>query len=266
MTSPSRTPSPVPFLIGSLLWTGATALLCEDALRTRHLTVTNSLMPVLTLGTVAAAVFVHRALASLRFISAAAFLLLACVGTVATLHGTMGRQADARDQRLGEAHRLQGQRAVKLEELESAKHSQSAECARIGPRCQQWNARVDQLTAEVSQLPVVAVDPRADAVVRLAVLFGLPGATVRDIIAALEPVLLPLFLELGSIVFFASAFPGQGNARNRQQLHQVAGDGSETVEGFPTVSSAAAPAPAHTREQALQDFRAMREVGAQRFP
>jgi hypothetical protein len=259
-----RTISPLPFLIGVLLWTGATALLLEDVWRGGNLTVTHCLMPILTLGTVAAAIFVHRSLASLRLISGAGFLLLASLGIAATVYGTMGRQADARDQRLGEAQRLQGRRAAKLHELEGAKRSQAAECVRIGPRCQQWNARVDQLTAEVGQLPVVAVDPRADAVVRLAVLFGLPGPTVRGVIEALEPVLLPLFLELGSIVFFAAAFPAGRNARNRQQLREVAGDRSETVDSFPAAASLV-PASAYTREQALRDFRGMREVGAQRF-
>jgi hypothetical protein len=186
-----RTFSPVPCLIGVLLWTGATALLLEDVWRGGSLTITHCLMPVLTLGTVAAAIFVHRSLASLRFISAVGFLLLAGLGTVATVYGTLGRQADARDYRLGEAQRVQGERAAKLAELENAKRGQAAECVRIGPRCQQWNVMVDQLTAEVGQLPVVAADPRADAVVRLASLAGLPGATVRAIVEAVEPVLLP---------------------------------------------------------------------------
>ena len=101
----TRTPSPnvVPFLAGTLLWTGATALLLEDAWRSGQLSVTNAMMPALTLGTVLAAVFAHRGFSSWRPISGGLFLVLALLGSLATIHGTLGRQAEIRDHKQADA-------------------------------------------------------------------------------------------------------------------------------------------------------------------
>jgi hypothetical protein len=66
---------------------------------------------------------------------------------------------------------------------------------------------VDILTREMASLRAVAVDPRADAIQRIATLVGLDGNHVRAIVQALDPLVLPLFLEFGSILFFAAAFP-----------------------------------------------------------
>ena len=67
---PMPTPTPqfcvVPIAAGASLWTGATALLLEDVIRSGRLTVNGALMPMLTLGTVAAAIFSHRRLAEWR--------------------------------------------------------------------------------------------------------------------------------------------------------------------------------------------------------
>src|SRR5215831_13050035 len=71
------------------LWTGATALLLEDVIRSGRLTINGALMPVLTLGTVTAAVFSHRRLAEWRPVSAMLFLLLAILGSLATVYGTL---------------------------------------------------------------------------------------------------------------------------------------------------------------------------------
>lgn len=48
----------VPIVAGASLWTGSTGLLLEDVIRSGHLTINGALMPVLTLGTVAADVLV----------------------------------------------------------------------------------------------------------------------------------------------------------------------------------------------------------------
>src|SRR5215467_3195740 len=84
----------VPIVAGASLWTGATGLLLEDVIRSGHLTVNGALMPVLTLGTVTAAVLSHRRLAEWRPVSGLLFLLLAILGSLATVYGTLGRQAE----------------------------------------------------------------------------------------------------------------------------------------------------------------------------
>ena len=77
----------IPALLGLSLWLGATAILCEDLFHSGHLTIAHALQPLLTAGTVAAAVWVHRA----RWFAKPAFLVLALIGSLATLYGTMGR-------------------------------------------------------------------------------------------------------------------------------------------------------------------------------
>src|SRR5262245_4226740 len=83
--------------IGALLWAGATALLLEDCFRTHAVTVQHLLMPCLTAGTVAAAVLFHHRLRDWSIAGALGFLLLAALGSVATVYSTLGRTAEARD-------------------------------------------------------------------------------------------------------------------------------------------------------------------------
>lgn len=243
----------VAFLIGFCLWLGATALLCEDALRTGHLTVTHALQPLLTAGTVAAAVWVHRA----RWFAKPGFLALALLGSVVTVYGTMGRQAESGDARQADAVAANAALSRKQADLTHAKAEQAKECRVIGKRCQAWNERVDKLTSELEGRAPVTVDPRQAAVVKLATLASLDGAHVAQVVAALDPIALPLFLELGSVLFFAAAFPKP--ARKRQQL-------SGKPEQFPATDEASEKVStlSLTRDAALEDFRKLRETGAQK--
>jgi len=125
--------SVVPFVTGSLLWTGATALLLEDAVRSRHLSVSSALMPVLTLGTVCAAVYAHRSLGAWRPISGVLFVVLAFLGSLATIYGTLGRQAEVRDHKQADAMAENRTLGLKEEELVQAKALAKKECVTIGP-------------------------------------------------------------------------------------------------------------------------------------
>ena len=86
------------------------------------------------------------------------------------------------------------------------------ECGKRGPRCKEWEVRVDALTTELASMRVVSVDPRADAIARLAVLVGLNGDRAKAIVQAIEPAALPIFLELGAIVLLGIAFPHRKRA------------------------------------------------------
>lgn len=238
----------IPALLGLSLWLGATAILCEDLFHSGHLTITHALQPVLTAGTVAAAVWVHKA----RWIAKPAFLVLALIGSLATLYGTMGRQATAKDDTEATIQATNRTYGDKTADLKAAKVEQAKECRTIGKRCEAWNARVDKLTGELSGIVVKSTDPRADAVARLVTLAGGNGGKAREIVAAFDPLLLPLFLEFGSIVFFAIAFPH----RKREQSLTVAANSKETETVAPCV---------YTRDAALADFRRMRRVGSQQF-
>ena len=252
MSTHTRRIAAVPCLVGLLLWTGATALLCEDALRTAHLSINHALQPLLTAATVAAAVYAHHRIASWRLLSGAAFLALALLGSLATIYGTLSRTATARDAAQAEAMASNRQLALKSEALEAAKREAARECKPIGPRCKDWLARVDALTAEMAPLRALAVDPRANAIGNLADLLGLDGQRAKAIVGVLDPVVLPLFLELGSLVFFAVAFP---RGRKAAATEQVAGNREEPV----TVSAHCS----YTREEALADFQHMRHAPSQ---
>src|SRR5262245_41668751 len=95
--------SKVSLAVGAVLWAGATCLLLEDAWRLGHATASHLMMPVLTSGTVAAAVTAHHRLASLRLLSGAGFLLLALLGSSLTVYSTLGRTAEARDRGIASA-------------------------------------------------------------------------------------------------------------------------------------------------------------------
>jgi hypothetical protein len=119
------------------------------------------------MGTVCAAVYAHRSLTAWRPVSGVLFLVLALLGTLATIYGTLGRQAEARDLKQAVAMAENRTLSLKEEELREAKRASVQECLKIGPRCTQWQGRVDSLTKEMSSLRAVAVDPRADALADL---------------------------------------------------------------------------------------------------
>jgi stress response protein YsnF len=71
------------------------------------------------------------------------FVVLAVLGSLATIYGTLGRQAEARDLKQANAMAENRTLSLKDEELVQAKTLAKKECITIGPRCQQWQARVD---------------------------------------------------------------------------------------------------------------------------
>jgi hypothetical protein len=210
---------------------GAIGLLTADALTTGHLTITHTLQPLLVLGTVAAAVLAHRA-GWCAPVTTLLFLLVALLGSLATVYGTLGRQTDARDAKVGTALAENRTLQLRSEALDIAKQDAKRECASgVGQRCTAATARVDKLVGEMASLRTVSPDPRADAIADLLWLVaGVDKARVRLIVAAIDPLLLPIFLELGSVVFFAAAFPTQravqlsATDRNRVETVTVLSD------------------------------------------
>src|SRR5262245_34599174 len=85
-----------PLVIGLLFALAAIVLLGDDALH-RGLTVHHALQPVLVLGAAAAGIFAHHSFHAWRLGYGSAFLLVAVLGSLLVVYGTMGRQADARD-------------------------------------------------------------------------------------------------------------------------------------------------------------------------
>lgn len=246
---PTRAIAPIPLILGLFLWGAGTAFLLEEAIHAGRYDVATLATPILTAATVASACLAHLRFASFRLIGGTGFALLALLGSVIMATGTLGRLAEAKDTKeatLNAGNRTYGNRT---EDLKTAKADAKRECTGgVGKRCETANARVDALTKELAGIVVRSTDPKAESIGRLATLLGWNGDRAKVIVAALDPVLLPLFLEFGSVGFFAGAF------RHRQT---------------PTASNDEKPSTvavlALTQAQALRDFRKLREVGSQQF-
>jgi CBS domain-containing protein len=198
--------SPVPVIVGTLLWGAATALLLEDALHSGRYDVATMATPILTAATVAAACLCHARLRDWRILGAAGFLLLALLGSAVMVSGTLGRLAEAKDGKEATVQAVNRTYGEKQDALTEAKAAAKRECVKRGPVCTGWQQRIDQLTAELSAIVVRSSDPKADAIARLVSLVGGNGERAKAIVAAIDPVTLPLFLELGSVLFFGAAF------------------------------------------------------------
>jgi uncharacterized membrane protein len=240
----------LPATAGTGLCMGAIVLLTSDAFAGSHLSISYALQPLLVLGTVAAAVLAHRS-GWCAPVTTLLFLLVALLGSLATVYGTLGRQADARDAKVGTALAENRTLQLRSEALDTAKADAKRECASgVGQRCAHATARVDKLVGEMASLRTVSPDPRADAIADLLWLVAsLDKTRVRLIIAAIDPLVLPLFLELGSVVFFAAAFPRAATIATVRNSE-------------PTVTVATRPL---SQTEALAQFRRMRECGAQQF-
>ena len=238
--------APVPLLIGVLLWGAATALLLEDAWHAQRFDVATMATPILTAATVASACLAHLRFASWRLLGGAGFAALALLGSIVMSTGTLGRLAENKDGKEATVQATNRNYGFRIGDLTAAKAEQARECKSVGPKCAQWNARVDVLTKELSGIVVKSSDPKADAIARLATLLGQDGDRVKEIVVAFDPVVLPLFLEFGSIAFFAGAFH-----RNRQRTVTVVANPSPIV------------AQSWSREDALADFQQMKAIGAQ---
>jgi hypothetical protein len=251
-----------PAITGTALCIGAIALLTSDAITSGHITITHALQPLLVFGTVASAAMAHHR-GWRKPVSAIMFLALALFGSVATVWGTMGRQADSRDMRHANVTADNRMLELKQEDLETAKADAKRECrSGFGPRCSNANARVDKLTTDLTSLRPVSEDPRADAIANLVHLVaGIEHDRTRAIVTAVDPLVLPLFLELGATLFFGSAFPRRKVLVSKPTTLPV------SVEVLPTLSlqEPERVVKVFSRDEALADLRRMKESGSQRM-
>jgi len=241
----------VTFITGTALWLGATALLLEShaAWDTQTL-----LVPVLTLATVVAGVISHHCLSQWKLFSGAGMLALALLGSAICLFGTLGRTADTRDTKHADAMATNRNFAIKNDALNDAKRLANIECQKRGPKCKEWEARVDTLTRELSSLKVVAIDARADAIAEIAhLVLSLDKERVRAVVLVLDPIMLPIFLELGSCLLLAHAFPV--SRRRRETKAEFTPPDVNVREGSRTL----------TRDEALADLLSLKSSGSQQL-
>ncbi len=215
MSSHTRPVAFIPALLGTALWAGASALLCEEAWHSGVWNVSTVVQPALVASAIASGVFVHKSIGDWRPIRAAMFLCLALLASVACLWNTVGRMADAQDHREGDAMRDNRTLALNDAELATARADAARECkSGFGVKCIGAKARIDALVSRMASMRVSAIDPRADALARVATLAGYDGARVKALAQAIDPLLLPATLELGSILFWSAAF----RRRNRPAI------------------------------------------------
>jgi hypothetical protein len=240
---------PIPFVIGFALAGGAVALLISDGIDSGHWTLNHALQPLLVFGTVSSAVWVHKA----KWYLKPSFFFLAVLGSILTTYGTMGRQADTREDRQAEARLSNDQHAEIKLELATAKLAREKECkSGFKEKCTNWQSRVDALRKQLGEVKTAALDPRAEAIARIASLAGANGDQTKAFVSALDPVALPLFLELGSVLFFASAFPSR-----RPKVRESETLATESEEIVSTLSL--------SKDAALRDFRSMRQAGDRNY-
>jgi DNA-binding transcriptional regulator YiaG len=106
--------------------------------------------------------------------------------------------------------------------------------------------------------------------VNLASLVNINPVVVRPLVTAIDPLVLPAFLELGSILFLSAAF-----ARNRRNVTERVEKPCESVDEIdvPTVpeirklspTESALRAKVFSKVEALADMRKLKEVGTQKF-
>jgi len=103
----------------------------------------------------------------------------------------------------------------------------------------------DALTARANELTAVTVNPKAEAAAKIVNLVGGDGEKVKAFVRAVDPVGLPIWLELASIVFMSAALAKQRQPKQECQELRVS-DNARLETSSRHVESVALE-PAHTK-------------------
>jgi hypothetical protein len=244
--------APVPLVTGILLWAAATALMLEDCYRAGTWDAQHLAVPILTASTCVAGALAHLRLARFRFLSGLGLAALALLGSTLCVLNTLGRTATDRDHRIAVAMAQNRVLHDRQGELDRARLEMTRECKARGPRCREWESRVDQLQRETAPMLAVAVDPRADAIGRLASLVGFEADKAKAIVRAVEPAALPIFLEVGAIILLGVSFGSR----------EVA---TVTVSSTELTVAEERMAKVFTKADALADLQTLKASGSQQF-
>lgn len=269
--------SPAAIAGGVLAAGGATALLVRDA-STTGWTVELALMPVLVALTILSGHHAGKAMRRGKLLSAVGLYALAILGSGITVYETMGRRAEVRDTRTATAADTADSRQHLRQMLAEAegnvthyRQKMSDECGSgKGKKCdgltytvKTWEAAVEGYQTKIKGLGApTPVDPKAERVAALASMVGVSASaqSVKSTVSLIEPLALPLFLELGSIVLF-----GYGLGRSRRKLETVPALQpvarklpAVDIDDDPPSVSGAQP---KSRADALVDLRALLRAG-----
>lgn len=219
---------------------GALAILCSDAIRTGHWELEHALLPIVVAITIASGHLIGSALREWRIISAAGFVALFTLGTIATVYNSVGRQAATADRAELSADEHNASRVSLDRDIASARKKLSdAEfyaaweiagrprengkpvlegkptgTTGCGAGCKGWQEQAEKHRAELIRLegrrealgPAAIASPKADRAAKVAALFGFEQARVKEVFHLVEPFLYALLFELAAIVAFGFGF------------------------------------------------------------
>lgn len=210
--------------LGVLCAAGAGLVLLEDAARAPS--IDHLLAVVALIVTIAAGHLAVRELRGFHLLRAAGLGILFAGGVMFTLVSTAGRTIEVQDRSSADIDARNGAIAAKKGELTRARtRFQQAEQMvekemtgeTCGKRCQDWKTRAKEVRANIRQLETelsgLGGEQQANAKLRgFARLLAVAGGDEAAITAKLTtawPYVLPLLLELGSIVFWSIGLGGR---------------------------------------------------------
>lgn len=264
MTTRYHTASPAAILGGAAAAGGAMALLCRDAFVTGW-TVELALRPLLAVLTILCGHLAVKALRRCRLLSAVALAVLAISGSTLLVYEAMGTRAEIRDAKVATAtdgasqrHHMQKMLAEAEENVTRYRTRASEECATgKGKKCDgaqytvaTWEAAVAGYEKKLKDLGAPKpIDPKGERITAFAGMLGVRASAddVQRSVALIEPLVLPLFLELSSIVLF-----GYGLGRGRRR---------EVAEVGVALSPRRVLTDSTARDRALEDLRALVQAG-----
>lgn len=189
-----------------------------------------------------------------KVVAAAGLTAMAVLGSVLTVYNGMGNRAEARDVKVaaasltdGERSRIEADLAKTVKLVAEAEAWTATECrSGEGPKCKGVTFVLRQRQASKAALetqlrtvgPAPVAEPKAAQVGTIAGLLGYDGKAIRQMVSAIEPLAMPLFLEFLAIVLFGyglghrvSASPSISDSR---QTSYFAGEIEETDCPEPT--------------------------------
>lgn len=202
---------------------GLTILLGDALLRPAEWTTYHVLTVLTVFGTIAAGHLMADAGRAGHTMAAAGFLVLFLAGTALVVYQSVGRQAEVTDTKASTAEATNTALAEKHADLRDARarlrhaHKKADEemtGERCGQRCKDWRTNAKDITSTITRIeaeiaaigPQKPVAPKAEKMAAVAALFGANEAKAKAALMLLEPFLLTLFFELGSVISLGYVF------------------------------------------------------------
>ena len=221
--------------IGAIATAGAIALLVADGIQMGRWTAEHAFVPLVVCITVACGHLSFSALRAWRPIAAAGFGLAFVLGTSVTFSNGIGRLTEASELKASDARKANDAISAKRTEiaetrarLDTAQANVERETKGGGCKaiCKDWKARVSELQSHAAILQVQLdklggtrpVNAKAQRMGELAGLLGFDGAHVAQVFGLVEPLLLPLLLELTGIAGFGFGLGHQTAAKVAMEL------------------------------------------------